>query len=60
VPGRFINYAPIGDGTCFGGIQTDDGIGFSIFGDIFLKSKYVVFESSGSSPRLGFAQQAGV
>jgi aspergillopepsin I len=60
VPGKYVNYAPIGDGTCFGGIQTDDGIGFSIFGDIFLKSKYIVHEMGSSGPRLGFAQQAGI
>jgi hypothetical protein len=59
VPGRFINYSPVGDGTCFGGMQPNDQIGMSIFGDIFLKSKYIVHESNGS-PRLGFAQQAGV
>jgi hypothetical protein len=62
VPGKFINYAPIADGssTCFGGIQANTGIGFNIFGDIFLKSKYVVHDMSTGSPRLGFAQQAGV
>jgi len=61
VPGKYINYAPISSGssTCFGGLQTDDGIGFSIFGDIFLKSKYIVHEM-GDTPRIGFAQQAGV
>ncbi|KAJ4983275.1 endothiapepsin [Stagonosporopsis vannaccii] len=62
VPGKFINYAPISSGssTCFGGIQTNEGIGFNIFGDIFLKSKYVIHDVSTGSPRLGFAQQAGV
>jgi|TARA_R110002003_G_scaffold130_6_gene12202 aspergillopepsin I len=61
VPGKYVNYAPLttGSSTCFGGIQTDDGIGFSIFGDIFLKSKYIVHEM-GATPRIGFAQQAGV
>jgi hypothetical protein len=61
VPGKYINYAPITDGssTCFGGMQTNDGIGMSIFGDIFLKSKYIVHKM-GSTPQLGFAQQAGV
>jgi hypothetical protein len=59
VPGKHINYTPVGDGTCFGGMQTNEGIGMSIFGDIFLKSKYIVHEM-GSTPRLGFAQQAGV
>lgn len=59
VPGKYMNYAPVstGSSTCFGGIQDDAGIGFSIFGDIFLKSQYVVF-NGGSTPKLGFAQQA--
>ncbi|KAI2789397.1 Penicillopepsin-1 [Penicillium oxalicum] len=57
VPGSLINYGPSGVGsTCLGGIQSNSGIGFSIFGDIFLKSQYVVFDSAG--PRLGFAAQA--
>ncbi|KAJ5690053.1 hypothetical protein N7462_004445 [Penicillium macrosclerotiorum] len=58
VPGDLVNYAPIqsGSSTCFGGIQSNSGLGFSIFGDIFLKSQYVVFDSNG--PRLGFAAQA--
>lgn len=61
VPGKYMNYAPIstGSSTCFGGIQVNTGIGFSIFGDIFLKSKYVVHD--GSSPeRIGFADQVGL
>jgi len=58
VPGSYINFAPVTSTTCFGGIQSDDGIGFAIFGDIFLKSQYVVFDESQSSPRLGFGQKA--
>ncbi|KAK5128899.1 hypothetical protein LTR85_000232 [Meristemomyces frigidus] len=59
VPGSYINYAPINSaGTqCFGGIQENTGIGFSIFGDIFLKSVFAVFDETTSSPRLGFAEQ---
>ncbi|KAF2034105.1 Asp-domain-containing protein [Setomelanomma holmii] len=57
VPGKYINYAPVTSSTCFGGIQDDSDIGFSIYGDIFLKSKYVVHEM-GSTPRIGFGQQA--
>ncbi|KAL1616188.1 hypothetical protein SLS56_011512 [Neofusicoccum ribis] len=58
VPGDYINYSPIIASRCYGGIQRDTGIGFSIVGDIFLKSQYVVFDQSTGSPRLGFAQQA--
>ena len=56
VPGSYINYAPVDDSgvTCFGGIQSSRGIGINIFGDIFLKSQYVVFEGQ-ATPRLGFA-----
>ncbi|KAA6412873.1 MAG: aspergillopepsin I [Lasallia pustulata] len=61
VPGDYINYSPISEGssTCFGGIQSNTGIGFSIYGDIFLKSQFVVFNGA-SSPQLGFAAKAGV
>jgi aspergillopepsin I len=59
VPGSYVNYAPISSGssTCFGGIQSDAGVGFSIFGDIFLKSQYVVFDVSTGAPRIAFGQQ---
>lgn len=59
VPGRLVNYAPIDNAgtTCFGGIQRDTGLPFSIFGDVFLKSVFVVFDQTQSSPRLGFARQ---
>ena len=59
VPGSYINYTPIDSAgtTCFGGIQANTGIGFSIFGDIFLKSVFAVFDETQSSPRIGFAKQ---
>ncbi|KAM0256334.1 hypothetical protein ACHAPA_012204 [Fusarium lateritium] len=55
VPGNYINYAPAvaKRGYCFGGIQSDVGIGFSIFGDVLLKSQYVVFDAG--NVRVGFA-----
>lgn len=58
VPGKYINYAPIGDGTCYGGIQSSAGIGFNILGDVFLKAQYVVFDAA--NMQLGFAPQAGL
>lgn len=58
VPGSYINFAPIGDTQCYGGIQPNDGLQFSIFGGVFLKSVYAIFDQTQSTARLGFAKQA--
>ena len=56
VPGSFFNYAPAsGSGSCFGGLQSSGGVGINIFGDVFLKSQFVVFSDAASGPQLGFA-----
>jgi aspergillopepsin I len=58
VPGINMNYQQAGASNCFGGLQADKGMPFSIFGDVFLKSLYVVFEHQlNGQPRLGFAHQ---
>jgi aspergillopepsin I len=58
IPGEFMNrsVSATGSGLCFGGIQqgSDD---LSIWGDVFLKSQFVVFDGS-DPPRIGFAPQA--
>lgn len=54
-PGRYINYAVVDDGICFGGLQYNMGLPFSILGDVFLKSQYAVFD--GGATRIGFAPQ---
>lgn len=59
VPGSYVNYAPASaPGTCFGGIQSNAGIGFSIFGDIWLKSQFVVFSDGQNGPQIGYAAKA--
>ncbi|KND90046.1 Endothiapepsin [Tolypocladium ophioglossoides CBS 100239] len=57
VPGLYMNYAPTDNSgvTCFGGIQSSDGIGISIFGDVALKSAFVVFD--GGNVQLGLASK---
>lgn len=55
VPGKYINWSPVdtSNQTCYGGLQSDADIGISIFGDIALKSAFVVFD--GGNKRLGWA-----
>jgi aspergillopepsin I len=57
VPGSYFNYAPNGDGTCYGGLQSSAGIGFNILGDIFLKSTLIIFDLD--NVQLGLAAKSG-
>lgn len=51
IPPEFVNYAEIDDtGTwCYGGIQDNGGNGLQIYGDVFFRSTFVVFENSTGS-----------
>ncbi|KAI1762660.1 acid protease [Hypoxylon sp. FL1150] len=55
VKGTDINFAPVDDATCFGGLQATTS-GLSIYGDIFFKSNFIAFNGGNNS--LGFAQHA--
>ncbi|KAI0438016.1 secreted aspartic proteinase precursor [Xylaria telfairii] len=58
IPSKYISYsADVNNHTCFGGIQSDGKIGFSILGDVFLKSAFVVFDATPARPRLGLARK---
>jgi Eukaryotic aspartyl protease len=57
IAGQNMNYQTLSPATCFGGLQRNTGMPFSIYGDVFLKSLYVIFEQKPGAPqRLGFAQ----
>lgn len=60
MPGSYGVYGTLSSpaGYCFGGVQSNDNVGFTILGDVWLKSQYVVFDVC--LQRLGFAQQVGV
>ncbi|KAI1497744.1 aspergillopepsin-F [Biscogniauxia marginata] len=53
VKGSDINFAPVDDQNCFGGLQATSA-GLSVYGDIFFKSNFVAFNGGNNS--LGFAQ----
>ncbi|KIM74193.1 hypothetical protein PILCRDRAFT_828488, partial [Piloderma croceum F 1598] len=56
VPGEYINYAPAGS-KCFGGIQSSTSVGINLYGDVFIKSQFIIFDGS-DTPRVGFASKA--
>lgn len=58
VPGTFMNRSlsmTKGSTSCYGGIQ-EGSKSLSIWGDVFLKSQFAVFDGR-SPPRIGFAKQ---
>ena len=56
IPGTYMNFGNAGGNMCFGGLQSSDQIGTNIYGDVALKSAFVVFDGR-SSPRLGWASK---
>ena len=59
VPGEFMNrgLSLTGSGLCYGGIQGSSRNDLSVWGDVFFKSQFVVFDWS-NPPSIGFAEQA--
>ncbi|KAK2759154.1 hypothetical protein FQN54_003254 [Arachnomyces sp. PD_36] len=62
IPGDVVNFATVGTNTttgedlCFGGIQSNAGSSLQIYGDVFFKALFVVFDQRG--PSLGLAVHA--
>ncbi|KAG6062495.1 hypothetical protein E4U32_002267 [Claviceps aff. humidiphila group G2b] len=56
ISGRDVNFTSVGNGTCFGGVQTTPPGQLAVYGDIFFKSQFVVFHAGNNS--LGMAPHA--
>lgn len=55
VPGNYINFGQASSTHCYGGIQTANGLPYSIFGNVLLKAQFVVFNVG--SRTVGFANK---
>ena len=55
VPGHYIRYGRFNDRECYGGIQSSDGIGMAIIGDVLIKAQLVVFDMGNGT--VGFANK---
>ncbi|TKA69962.1 hypothetical protein B0A55_08483 [Friedmanniomyces simplex] len=56
IPGSALTFAELGDGTCFGGVQSNQGQGIQIYGDVLLRNFFAVFD--GGAKRFGVATKA--
>lgn len=56
IPGSALTYAQIDSSNCFGGIQSSQGEGIQIYGDVLLKNFFAVF--NGGTNQFGLATKA--
>ncbi|KAH8879262.1 microbial aspartic proteinase [Thozetella sp. PMI_491] len=56
IPSKYMNQGVGRNDLCMGGLQSSDGFGINIFGDLAIKSAFVVFNAA-SPPSVGWAQK---
>lgn len=59
VAGSLLNYAPVGHGYCYGGVQENGGNIFQVYGDLMFRSCFVVFYGGAANLGLGIAEKSG-
>jgi hypothetical protein len=57
VPGDTITFAQVDGQTCFGGVQSNHGNPMQIYGDVFFRAQYVMFD--GGNMAVPMAPMAG-
>lgn len=57
IPAALINYAQVDKTYCYGGIQSNEGYGLQIYGDLLFRSAYFIFYGTAGSESLGVAQK---
>ncbi|KAG9257185.1 aspartic peptidase domain-containing protein [Emericellopsis atlantica] len=55
IPGNYVRYGQYTGSDCFGGIQSSEGIGMAIIGDVLIKAQLVVFDMGNGT--VGFANK---
>lgn len=60
IPGSLMSLGPVSSGSdqCFGGLQSNSGIGLSIYGDVFLKAVLAVFDADNT--QFGWAPKSSL
>ena len=56
IPSSLMSLGSVGGSQCFGGLQSNSGIGLSIYGDVFLKAVLAVFDAD--NKRFGYAPKS--
>jgi len=59
IPGEMLNYAPVNRDYCYGGIQSNRGNPYQVYGDLMFRSSFVVFYGGAGNLGLGFAAKSG-
>ncbi|KAI4125817.1 MAG: hypothetical protein LQ338_004058 [Usnochroma carphineum] len=56
VPGELMNFSRLGANKCMGGMQSNQGQGLQVYGDVLFKAQFVAFD--GGNMAVGFAPHA--